>query len=51
MCKKSKWIPYDETLDFLRWQFDEDFADQQIQLFHTKEGFLYGKKYKRIHRK
>ena len=34
----SKWIAYDEVLDFLKWQFDEDFADQQINLFHVVKG-------------
>ena len=32
-----KYIPYDEVLEFLKWQFDEEFADQQINLFHTIE--------------
>ena len=34
--KNTKWISYEEVLDFLKWQFGEEFADQQIQLFHTK---------------
>ena len=35
--KNAKWISYEEVLDFLKWQFGEEFADQQIQLFHIKE--------------
>jgi len=33
-----KCIPYDEVLNFLKWQFDEDFVDQQINLFHVVKG-------------
>ena len=40
----TKWIAYDEVLDFLKWQFDEDFADQQINLFHIVKGKINGNK-------
>lgn len=40
----KKWIAYDEVLDFLKWQFDEDFADQQMQLFHIVKGTINGNK-------
>ena len=36
--KCQKWVSYEEVLEFLKWQFDEDFADQQINLFHVVEG-------------
>lgn len=36
--KQQKWIPYEEVLEFLKWQFDEEFADQQINLFNVVEG-------------
>lgn len=42
--KSNKWIAYEEVLDFLKWQFDEDFADQQIQTFHVVKGKIYGNK-------
>lgn len=40
----TKWISYDEVLDFLKWQFDDDFADQQIQMFHVVKGKINGNK-------
>lgn len=40
----TKWISYDEVLDFLKWQFDDDFADQQMQLFHVVKGKINGNK-------
>lgn len=44
LSKNTKWISYEEVLDFLKWQFDEDFADQQIQLFHVVKGKINGNK-------
>lgn len=44
LSKNTKWIAYDEVLDFLKWQFDDEFADQQINLFHVVKGKLYGNK-------
>lgn len=38
----TKWVAYDEVLDFLKWQFDDDFADQQMQLFHVVRGKING---------
>lgn len=37
-----KYIPYDEVLEFLKWQFGDDFADQQINEFKTIEIIGYG---------
>lgn len=45
----TKWIAYDEVLDFLKWQFDEGFADQQINLFHIVRGKINA--YKRNQKK
>lgn len=33
----QKFIKYEDVLEFLKWQFDEEFADQQINLFQTYE--------------
>lgn len=38
LANNTKWVAYDEVLDFLKWQFDDDFADQQMQLFHVVRG-------------
>lgn len=32
----QKYIPYEEVEKFLKWQFDDDFADQQLNLFTIK---------------
>lgn len=44
LTNNTKWVAYDEVLDFLKWQFDDDFADQQIQLFHVVKGKINGNK-------
>ena len=44
LTSNTKWVAYDEVLEFLKWQFDEDFADQQMQLFHVVKGRINGNK-------
>lgn len=44
LADNTKWVAYDEVLDFLKWQFDDDFADQQMQLFHVIKGKINGNK-------
>ena len=38
---RGKWIPYDKVLEFLRYEFDEEYADQQINLMNPIEGRVW----------
>lgn len=44
LSQNKKWIAYQEVLDFLKWNFTEEFALKEIKGFHVVEGKIYENK-------